>query len=205
MNLYSVKRVSGPSQEPVTVAQAKTHCNVSHSDDDILFSALVSAAREACEDETGRCFTWSTYELRLDAFPKEIRLPRPPLIRVNSIRYVDEDGVTQTLGSDNWQLDDSSEPARIRPAYEMSWPATRRQMNAVTVSYVSGYPIDEAGSPADYAVNVPPTIIQAIKITIAHLYVNREPVNVGNIVNEIPMSAKWLLAKHRVWDANLTA
>lgn len=209
MDRYSLKRVSGPAQEPVTVAQAKSHLNVTHSDDDSLITALVAAAREACEVETGRCFVWSTWELKLDAFPyrghQEIRLPRPPLVRVNSIHYVDAAGELQELGSDNWQVDGDSEPARIRPAPDKSWPATKFQMNAVIVSYVAGYPYSDAGSPADYAANVPQGLNAALKLMLGHLYENRSSVNIGNIVAELPMSAKWLLWHHKVIDFTLTA
>ena len=213
MERYSLKRASGPSDEPITRAEAKLHLKVDdQTADDALIDLLVSAAREDAEDFTNRCFCWSTWELRLDEFPtsglQEILLPRPPLIRVESIRYVDADGVTQTLGSDNYQVDDKSEPARVRPAYGLSWPATRAQMNAVTVSYVAGYPVSEAGSPADYAANVPAAAKAAVKLILGHLYANREAVMAmpgGVAAIEIPMGAQHLLWKLRVQDFRLSA
>src|SRR3990167_1042627 len=201
MERYSLVRASGPSEEPITRAEAKLHLKVEtdQTADDALIDLLVSAAREDAEDFTNRCFCWSTWELRLDEFPtrehQEILLPRPPLIRVESIKYVDGDGATQTLGSDNYQVDDKSEPARVRPAYGLSWPATRAQMNAVTVSYVAGYPVSEAGSPADYAANVPAAAKAAVKLILGHLYANREAVMAmpgGVAAIEIPMGAQHL-------------
>ena len=198
MERYSVVRVSGPEAEPITRAEAKLHLKVDSDQtaDDSLIDALVSAAREDAEDFTGRCFVWSTWELRLDEFPtggnQEILLPRPPCIRVNAITYVDADGATQTLGSDNWQLDDRSEPARIRPAYNLSWPATRAVMNAVTVSYVAGYPVSDAGSPMDTTANVPAAAVAAIKLQLGNLYANREAVVVGTPPpQELAMLSHW--------------
>lgn len=214
MDRYSLVRVSGPESEPITRAEAKLHLKVDDDQtaDDELIDALVSAAREDAEDFTGRCFVWSTYELRLDEFPsgyaQEILLPRPPLIRVNSIVYVDAAGAEQELGSDNWQLDDKSEPARLRPAYNASWPATRAVMNAVRVSYVAGYPVTDAGSPVDTVGNVPAAAIAAIKLTLGHLYRNRESVvtqNFGIAAHELPQGAQSLLWKLRVMDFRLTA
>lgn len=205
---YALTRVSGPAEEALTRAAAKTHLRVDsdQSAEDALIDVLVSAAREAAEDETNRCFVWSTWELVLDAFPAEIRLPRPPLIRVNAITYVDAAGVTQTLGSDNYQVDARSEPARVVPAVHRSWPATRAQLNAVTVSYVAGYPIDESGSPTDYAAHVPATALAAMKLTLAHWFNHREEVVSAPGVQPrvMPYGAKWLLWKLRVMDFTLS-
>ena len=214
MDRYSIVRVSGPEAEPVTRAEAKLHLKVEtdQTADDDLIDALVSAAREDAEDFTNRCFCWSTWELRLDEFPTsgkmEILLPRPPCIRVNSITYVDADGATQTLGSDNYQVDDKSEPARIRPAYNLSWPATRAVMNAVTVSYVAGYPVSDAGSPVDTTANVPAAALAAVKLILGHLYKNRETVvteGFGVAAHALPKGAESLLWKLRVEDFRLSA
>jgi len=39
----------------------------------------------------------------------------------------------------------------------------------------------------------------AIKLMVAHLYENREPVNIGNIVNEVPMGVEALISMRRVF------
>ena len=41
--------------------------------------------------------------------------------------YVDQDGATQVLAADQYLVDAKSQPARIEPAYSLSWPATRTQ------------------------------------------------------------------------------
>lgn len=205
---YSIKRTSGPAAEPLTLAAAKDHLRVDTADDDALIAALLAASREDCEGFTGRCFVWSAWEMKLDAFPTarlgEIRLPRPPLIRVDSVKYIDSDGAEQTVAVADYQVDSNSEPARIRPAYGKSWPTPRAQFNAVTIAYVAGYAAGE-GSPTDYAANVPESIKAAIKLQMGHLHENREAVNVGNIVTEIPLGVRNLLWMHRVIDYGLSA
>ena len=208
---YVATRVSGPAEEPITRGEAKLHLKIEsgQTDDDELIDALVSADREACEEFTNRCLVWSNWELRLDEFPTdldgEIRLPRPPLRQVLAVRYVDADGAKQLLGSGNYLVDDRSEPARVRPAYGLQWPATRQQMGAVTVEYVAGYPIDDAGSPTDWSAGVPKPIIAALKLQLGHLYRNREAVNIGNIVTELDLAVRWLLWQHRVTDYLISA
>ncbi|MBM4299282.1 MAG: hypothetical protein FJ143_16210 [Deltaproteobacteria bacterium] len=211
---YSIKRVSGPQEEPITRASAKLHLRVESDQtaDDALIDTLISAAREQAENFTNRCFVYSTWELKLDEFPDkgdfEIVLPRPPLIQVNSIQYVDADGATQTLGSDNYLVDDRAEPAVIRPAYNKTWPATRAVMGAVTVSYVAGYPVSYAGSPADYTANLPAAALAAVKLIVGHLYTNREAVlAIPGAVNAsvLPLGAHALLWVLRVEDFRLSA
>jgi uncharacterized phiE125 gp8 family phage protein len=194
-----LKRVSGPMEEPITRGEAKAHLRVDSdiTADDDLIDDLISAAREDVEDFLGRCLVWSTWEMHLDAFPcDEIRVPRPPLLRVVSIHYVDEDGVERELGSDNFQVDGAGYyPARICPAYDRSWPNTRAQMNAVRVTFIAGYPIDDAGSPTDYSAHVPRAHRAAIKLQLANLYANR-----GEKAAEMPEAAKSMLWKTRVFD-----
>ena len=45
---------------------------------------------------------------------------------------------------------------------------------------------------------IPRPILDAMLLMLTHWYENRGPVNIGNIVNEIPMSARALLSPYRV-------
>lgn len=60
--------------------------------------------------------------------------------------------------------------------------------------YVEGWcgPLD------DFTDGVPPALVQAMKMYVAHLYENREAINVGNIVSEIPMGFFDLIDPHRL-------
>lgn len=96
----------------------------------------------------------------------ELWLPYPPLISVDSIAYVDENGAAQTMAlPDAIQIDDVSIPARLAPAYGTTWPTTRRQQNAVSVTFTCGY--------AD-AAHVPETAKSWILLQLGALYQMRE-------------------------------
>ena len=208
MDRYSVVNTVAPAAEPVTVAEAKAHLNVTHSDDDTLIDALVTAAREACEHLTNRAFIYSTWELRLDGFPcEEIIVPKPPLISVVSIEYVDQAGDTQTWAAANYQVDTKGEPGRIRPAYGATWPVTRDQLNAVTVTYRAGYAPIEVGSPTDFSGNVPKSLKQAVLLTVGDLWAHKETVIAGPGAQavEVPKVAQLLLGPHKVIDFRLSS
>src|SRR5690606_36285460 len=81
-----------------------------------------------------------TLTLTLDRFPcGPIYLPYPPLQSVSSIGYVDPQGVAQTVGVADYQVDINSEPGRLVPAYGTTWPSTQCVLGAVTIEYVAGY------------------------------------------------------------------
>lgn len=177
-----------PATEPLTLAEAKLHCRVDGTDEDSLIESLIVAARAHCEAVTHRQFVTATYEMTLDAFPDaDIALPCPPLRSVTGITYVDGSGVTRTVSTSVYNVDTVREPGRVTLAYGETWPTTRLEPNAVRVTFAAGY-----GEPA----SVPPGIVAAMKLIVGHLYMNREAVNVGNIVNELPMAVDALLGPY---------
>ena len=208
MGRYNDVPVILPFDEPVTLAQAKEHLNVEHSNDDTKISSLITSARQACENEMNRALIYQKRELRLEEFPcDEIIVPNPPLYSVESITYIDTDGTEQTWAASKYQVDTKSEPGRLMPAYGQAWPVTRAQYNAVVVTYWAGYTPVEVGSPTDFAGNVPQAIKQAILVTIGNFYGNQESVIAGPAaqVVELPMNAKWLLAQYKVIDFRLSS
>lgn len=191
-------RTTDAAAEPVTVDEVKAHCRIEHSfDDDVYLPALIKAARMFAEDYTDRAFITQTWAYKLDEFPcssfenpyAAIVLPRARAIAISSIAYVDEDGTTQTLSSSLYQVDTSSEPARVIPAWGETWPDTRSQLNAVTITYTAGY---------GAAAAVPENIKLAIKFLVGQWYENREPTVTGTIVTEVPFTVKALLNPFRV-------
>jgi uncharacterized phiE125 gp8 family phage protein len=180
--------VTDATLEPVTTEQAKDHLRVDGSDEDDYIAALITAARTQCETVLNRSFITTTWKVTLDRFPGprgEIRLPRPRLISVTGITYNDYSGASQTLSSLLYTVDTQHEPGRIVPAYTQIWPSTRCHVNDVAITYTAGYGATQA--------SVPTQIKQAILLTVAHLFELRTPVSAGIGVNEIPMSAQWLL------------
>lgn len=175
----SIKLITAPAAEPVILAEAKLHCRVDSADDDTLITALIVAARELAEQQTGRALVTQTWELALDAFPvSEIELPLPPVQSIVSIKYLDSNGAEQTVPGADYGLDNyGSVRHLVILAAGVEWPATLVAANAVKVRFVAGY---------GAAVDVPGSIRQWMLLQIGNWYATRESVNIGNIVNEMP-------------------
>lgn len=173
-----LKLITAPTEEPVTLAEAKLQCRVDGTDEDALLTALIKAARELAENQTGRALCTQTWELALDAFPAaEIELPLPPVQSITSIKYLDASAVEQTLSADVYALDSYGSLRHwVLPAYGAAWPAALAAANAVKIRFVAGH-----GAAA-----VPQGIKQWMLLQIGHWYAVRESVNVGSSVNELP-------------------
>lgn len=186
------------SVEPIDLATARLHLRLdttgsppSHPDDDLV-SALITAVRENAEDYTGLAIAAQTYQLTLDEFPKDkIDLGVWPVRSVTSIQYIDQDGNTQTLAANKYIVDYTDKPATIQ--YVDPWPQTKIRVNAVTITFTAGF---AAGSPTKY--NLPTSLKQGMLLMLGHLYENREAVNVGNLVTQVPLGAIHLMTPHRI-------
>jgi len=175
--------VTAPAIEPVTLNEAKEHLRVLHDDEDVYIESLITAARQMVESgeswSLDRSLITTTWRVILDGFPHCIELPRPPLIAVSSITYLDTTNTSQTLSNTLYTVDTHNEPGRIAPAYNSIWPETLPHLNAVTITYTAGF--------GATAASVPMAVRQAILIAVADLYeVGRETNIVGTIVNQVP-------------------
>ena len=195
----ALKLVTAPTIQPVTLAEARMQLKDPPAVEDFLIESAIRAACEHAEAYTGRRFVTQTWDYFLDCFPNEwanqygrsrgeFALPHPPLVSVTSVKYFDEAGVEQTLATSEYQVDASSDPGRIAPAYGKSWPSARAQLNAVTVRFVCGY-----GGLA----SVPFSIKAAILLIVGHLFEHREE-NQDFQVHEMPLGSERLLFPLRV-------
>lgn len=183
--------ITGPSLDPVTVMEVKAQSRIDSSDEDGWIAGKLLSARDYVEAFIGRRLITQTWDLTLDRFPRCIFVPTGRVQSVTFVKYVDVSGDLQTLDPSLYQVDTVSTIARILPAYGHVWPVVYEQMNAVTIRLVIGY----GDNPSD----VPESIREAIHQLVAHWFENREAVNVGNIVNEMPFSVKNLLWPYRVF------
>jgi len=143
----TIKIITPPSTEPITLTEARLHLRIipnedsppSHPDDPWILETI-SAAREWCENYTRRALAPQTVEVILDEFPdNEIQLPMSPIASITSIKYIDSDGNEQTLASGLYVLDNDQEPGWVLPLINTTWPATYGVVNSVRVRYEVGY------------------------------------------------------------------
>lgn len=162
---------AGPSIEPITLAEAKTHLRVDGTDEESRITGLIVAARIAAENMTRRAFISRVFTWKLDRFLNEVtgdttlRLPRSRVSAIGTLQYVDTSGTTQTLASSEYTLDGDTEPARLFPAFGKFWPSIRDVRQAVTIPFTAGY-----GSAAS---DVPDGIKEAMYAMIGDWFNNR--------------------------------
>ena len=190
---WSLTETVAPVAEPVTTAEAKLHLRVDHGDEDAYIDTLVATARQHIELVTRRAMVDTTFTLKMDAFPTEIRPPRSPLSSVSSITYVDTDGATQPLSASVYSVDTDTEPGRISLAFNQSGPDIREQNNAVVVTFVAGY--------GSAATDVPAALVTTVKMLAGHYYEFPVPVIAGATATKIPMNIESLIWIHRVLEA----
>lgn len=177
-----------PSEEPITLTEAKAQARVEVSTDDTLITALITAGRELIEEEAWRALVTQRWDFYLDAWPEgdTIVLPRPPLRSIVSFEYIDQAGVTTAISASDYVVDVASEPGRLRLKGTATWPsATLRELNGVHIRFEAGYGAASA---------VPVRYKQALKLLVGHWYENREALLVsGAIPKEMPFGVRSLL------------
>lgn len=192
----ALKLVTGPDNYPVTLAEAKLHLRVDHSTDDDLIEIFIQAATQYAEGFLGRVLVDQTWDYYADEFPDgAIEIPLPPLIEVVGLFYRDAADVEQEFSASSYNVDTSSQPARVYLLSSGSWPTPRDGANSIRVRFRAGY-LDGSVSPAVDA--VPFDIKAAILLTIGSLYANRETVVVGQAAVTLPWGAEQLLRTHRI-------
>lgn len=193
----NLKLIKAATSENVSLNEAKVHLRVTDSDSDSQISMLIKAARQDCENFTGRALASQDFELALDSFPSDkITLPVPPVEKILSIKYKDSDGIEYTLNTADY-IFYNSVPAVVLPDYGTAFPVfSAYPAGAVRVSFTAGY----KSASTDASLVMPEAIKQAILLLVGHYYDNREIVNVGNNVTELPYGIKALLMPYKVWS-----
>lgn len=192
--MMALMLVTPPESTPVSLEEAQIHLRVVDDDENSLIETFIEAATAHAERFLGRSLIDQIWELTLDEFPEnEIKLPKPPLIEVVSIKYDDAAGDEQMLSTDSYTVDTSSEPGWVVPAD--SWPSTFDGINTVRIQFRAGY-IDQTMSPA--VANVPQDIRAAILLMIGTFYNSRETIVIGQTATLIPWGAEQLLRMRRI-------
>lgn len=182
----SLHLITAPTRHPVTLIEAKDHLRVDDNNSDAYIDSLIEAATATLDGRDGilgRCLVQQTWELRISEWQQPIEIPLPPFVSVSSIKYLDTNGVEQTLSSTNYDvIDQGSGMAIIQPAYGQSYPNVRCQPNAIRIRYIAGYASVSNGGLTG---TIPRPIIQNLLCRVADLYEHRQNKIVGNMVSSI--------------------
>lgn len=181
----------------ITTAEAKLHLRLitdlaqaeSYTAEDSLIGALIDAAYEHAYQITRVRFRPTTETLVLDGFPsgsQAIALPWTPVTSIDSLDYVDPDGVDQSLDVQTLRLDIRPLYPVLAPQWDTEWPDTIDEPESVTITATVGH----AATPRD--------VRAALLLLIGHWFENREAVVIGTISSEVPLAVEALLAPHKI-------
>ncbi len=176
--------------EPVTITEAKTHLRVTSSADDTYITALIKAARVACENYTSTTMAPKTIRLTMDGMPgapgawwdgvregplsfiqgvaNQLVFAYPPLFAVSSFKYYDDSDAEYTFSSTNYYVDNSDPGQRGRLVLRRGavWPPIALRVAAgIIVDFTAGF--GNTGYP------LPEGFKQALLKVISFMYKNR--------------------------------
>lgn len=224
MRYRSLVRVTPPTVEPVTLAEAKAHLRIDADAEDDLIQGLIATARAWCEDYCDRTFVLTQWTMNLDSFygpvgspvqfglkadgnniegrqgtvPNlDIELPRPPMISAGTATAV---AITYTPAAGAATATLSTAEYRVDRA---STPGVCRPLYGKSWP---GHLVDQnsttvtwwAGYGSDGA-SVPPAVKSAVVMLVAHLWKNREMTSEAAL-REVPYGVRALLDTIR-WGA----
>lgn len=142
----SLKRTVAATQLPITLAEIKDHIRETRTIEDAPLMLYLRAVVDQLDGAAGslnRCLVTQTWEWKIDRFwPALISVKLPPLQSVGSITYIDTNGDTQTLATSVYNVlgtNNETRAGRIELAFGESWPSTRHQADAVTITFTAGY------------------------------------------------------------------
>lgn len=191
-----------PPFEPVTLREVyaslrlDTEGSPATHPDDAMLQAHISSARQDIELRSRRALVRQTLRVSYASFPWSrqaydqlspssrmnalcaLRIPRPPLVSVESVKYYDASNALVTVDPASYYTTDE-EPSELRFTTSFVPPTVYARPDAVRVTCVVG--CSPAGSPPtsqeDYAANVPQPLRQAIILGVQSLYDDLQPAD----------------------------
>lgn len=166
-----IEQSGEPVGEVLSLALAKQHCRVRHSDDDAVLQHYLDAAvdwvERACKTvflETEFTAAGADFTLNFKGFPNA---------DVQSVTYLDPVGVPGAVT--DFEIRDDA-------LYIASPP----EVSKATVIFKAGL---GAG-------NIPPKLVQACLLLIASFYLHRADIT-ADMTGSVPMGVKAMVAMHR--------
>jgi uncharacterized phiE125 gp8 family phage protein len=141
-----------PAVLAVTLEDAKKNLRIDGNYQDSMVELWLWGVITFAENFTERSIMEQTWTQKRDCFPSNgiIKLKRPPVMEVESIKYYDAANVLQTLDPADYQVDNASDRAGfIVPGVGLGWPVTFPRINAVEIRYRCGYGNTAVATPRD--------------------------------------------------------
>lgn len=139
--------VTAPATEPLTIHEAKRHCEIAaaNTDHDVILFSHIVAAREQWERDTSRCLIARSMRLTMPEI-YELQFDEHPVASISSITYYALGDTSATLSTSVYGLDTSNN--RLRLNRNQFWPSFSDRWDAWQINYVAGSHTDSTSVPA---------------------------------------------------------
>lgn len=170
--------LSAPEVGAVTLAAAKEFVRI--ADDDTSFDVELQATLDGVIADVERIsatrLITQTVLIASSAFGDLEALPIGPVQSLASVKYLDETGTEQTLGSDEYRLTGGSLTWRILRAANSAWPSVCDAPDAVRVAAVVGY----GATPESVPANLRAAILRATRAQFDGSSFDLEPLLIND-------------------------
>jgi uncharacterized phiE125 gp8 family phage protein len=176
-----------PAVEPLSLAEAKAHLRVPHTDDDTYISTLIISARRRVETRTGLRLIEQSWSQFLDCWPPfgMIDLALNPVSAVTDVIVYGDTDTPSTIDPAHYFLDANSSPPRLVFRQGRNPSPLGRRAKGIEIRVTAGFGLAAA---------VPQELKQAILLLVADAFAHRGDESVR------PMSAAVLelINAHRI-------
>jgi uncharacterized phiE125 gp8 family phage protein len=174
-------RTVAPVSGPITLAEAKSFCDIQHSLKDTDISAFIQTAAADVENYTGYALGEQTWVYRSGQWPacgRIVELERSPLLAVASVKYYPAGGGAQaTVSSADYYVATGKRPGFVQFADTYSFPALAVRHDAVEITFTAGWSDVTA---------IDPVLLHAVKLTVRELLDRPDTIITGTIISEVP-------------------
>ena len=190
--MHKTVLVEGPATEPITVEEANTHLHL--TGEDVYVTGLIKTATSQVERYLHRKLITQSWKVYYDCFQPDMIVPFGSLTSNPApvVKYYDINGTQQTLGTSNYWIVYTTDPAIILKGYDVTYPETQYgRPDAVEIAFTCGF-----GSAAD----VPAEIKHAIKLLITNYHEQRGDIVIANMVTRIPHFISDLIHSYKIYN-----
>lgn len=175
----------------ITLEKAKKQCRIEadYTDEDDLLQDYIDASVAIAESKIYCAIKERKYEVTGKSFSDVLQFSKQKINAIDKIEYVDVAGVTQTLSTDQYSLDEvDSYQNKICFINEPELPAVKEfTPNAVKLTVLVGY----------QSVKIPKDIKAALLMLVTDMYEKRM-----NFVQEKQTAVDNLLQKHKYYKVD---
>jgi uncharacterized phiE125 gp8 family phage protein len=186
--------VTGPSVEPITTDEAKTHLNVSGTSKDTYIGTLITTARRQIERYLNRVLINQAWKVYYDCWQHEMYIPFGKVSAVSSVKYYNTAGtLTPLTESDYYWIVTTTDPGKIVRKYDVTYPELQDgRPDAIEIAFTAGY--------GAAATAIPDEIKHATKLLVGNYFEQRSDIVIGASVAKIPSYVTDLIHSYKLYE-----